>query len=272
MFRRKLPLWAVVSVSVASGSSVALSQTFTTVDFNDLSLPVQGFYNGDTNANGWVSNGVTFGNTLIDFGTFTFWNGFSYSNVNNTITPGFTNQYAAITGADATTGAGDSGIYAVAFSGSEDFINLPTGQTPVSVDLTNTTYAFLSMLSGDDFAKAFGGVSGDDPDFFDVTLTGYDADGALGNITGSTTFRLADYTFTDNSQDYIIDAWNTVSLTGLGNAKSIGLSWASSDFGNNGINTPLYVALDNLVLVPEPNALAALAAVGFFAARRRRCA
>jgi hypothetical protein len=44
-----------------------------------------------------------------------------------------------------------------------------TSPTPVTVTgayFTNTTYAALSMLSGDSFAKKFGGASGDDPDWF----------------------------------------------------------------------------------------------------------
>ncbi|MEM6854419.1 MAG: DUF4465 domain-containing protein [Planctomycetota bacterium] len=274
MIRKGLILTPLVTLSIASASSTALSQTFTVIDFNDLSLPADSFFNGGptTNTDGWSSNGADFGNSFnSSFGGF--WNGFSYSNVDDTTTPGVGNQYAAITGTDATTGTGDSGIYAVAFSGSNDFINLPDGQTPVSVELTNTTYATFSMLNGDSFAKAFGGVTGDDPDFFDVILTGYDAaDGSsgTGNETGSVTFRLADYTFADNNEDFIVDTWNTVDLSGLGNAQSIGLSWASSDVGQFGINTPTYVALDNLVLVPEPTVLATLAAAGLFTARRRR--
>ena len=122
------------------------------------------------------------------------------------------------------------------------------------------------MLNGDQFAKQFGGPTGDDPDFFSVTLTGVDGGGAE---TGAVTFFLADYRFADNSLDYVVNDWQKVDLTPLGAARSIGLSFASSDVGQFGINTPTYVALDDLTLVPEPASLALLAVGGLLLRRRR---
>lgn len=246
---------------MSQGASAAV------VTFEDLSLAPNSFYNGGptTNATGWTSGGATFGNSYdSSFGGF--WNGFSHSNVNDTTTAGFTNQYAAYSG----TGVGGSGIYAVAYSGSQDFINLPSGTSAQSVYLTNTTYAALTMLNGDMFTGKFGGMTGDDPDFFDVTITGFAGLGATGGSTGSVTFRLADYTFTDNSLDFIRDTWTLVDLTPVGSAVSLGFSWASSDVGPFGINTPTYVALDNLAVIPEPSSLlCTMAGLGFLLRRKR---
>lgn len=253
-------------IALAAGLIAGASTAQTTTDFDGLNLPASGFVNGGpvTSTTLYNVDGVVFNNSFTDTGTFTFWSGFSFSNVNDTSTPGFGNQYAAYTGTDVS---GD-GNYAVAFPTA--FIDLPLGQSIGSIRVTNTTYAALSMLNGDTFAKQFGGVTGDDPDFFDVIFTGYTGSGASGSETGTVSFRLADYTFTDNSNDYIVDTWELVDLTGLGDANSIGISFASSDAGSFGINTPTYVALDNLVIVPEPSSLAILALSGIATTRRRR--
>ena len=146
---------------------------------------------------------------------------------------------------------------------------------PASVEITNTTWAALVMLTGDPngFAKQFGGPSGNDPDFFRLTITGLDdTDTAVGAVE----FYLADYRFTDNSQDFVIDQWTTVDLTSLAGATKLSFGLESSDTGPFGMNTPAYFALDNLVLVPVPEPgsfmLAAIggAVVCWLSASRRR--
>ncbi|MBM3965394.1 MAG: DUF4465 domain-containing protein [Planctomycetes bacterium] len=247
------------------------------IGFEDLSLPPNSFYNGNsgigTNTNGWSSGGVYFGNSYnSSFGGF--WNGFSYSNVINTTTPGFMNQYASFAPAGPGAGASGSQSYAVAYSGSHAFFNLPSNTLLSSVSLANTTYAALSMQTGDSFAKKFGGVSGNDPDFFRVSLNGFDGLNGTGNSVGSVTVNLADFTFADNSQDFILSNWLTVDLSSIANSRSVALSFASSDVGAFGINTPTYVAFDNLTItaVPEPSSLALLsiAGTGMTLWRRRR--
>jgi hypothetical protein len=63
---------------------------------------------------------------------------------------------------------------------------------------------------------------------------------------------LADYRFLDNSQDFILDEWVFLNLSGLGVVSELQFSFQSSDVGDFGINTPQYFAIDNLVSVPEP--------------------
>lgn len=121
------------------------------------------------------------------------------------------------------------------------------------------------MLNGDQFAKKFGGASGNDPDFFLLTITGLDA---TNQTVGSTNFYLADYRFDDNSKDYIVDSWELVDLSGLQGATRLSFAVTSSDIGQYGLNTPAYVALDNLVLVrsdgttvPESSSVVGLLAI-----------
>ena len=194
----------------------------TTVTFEGLLPGAGSFYNGDSgignNANGWTADGVFFNNTFTDFGGgFTGWTGWSYSNIVDTATPGFGNQYASSTGGGAN-GVGGTNVgetYAIGF-GDGAFFNVPSAMMVSSVDLTNTTYARLSMLTGDAFAKQFGGPSTNDPDFFRVTLTGFSAPGGSsggGVTTGSVTVDLADYTFADNSNDFVLNTWQNVDLS-----------------------------------------------------------
>ena len=217
------------------------------IDFDELLPPDQGngdfFFDGygaDAVAGSWSSNGAL-------FNTQTFGPGWSYSRVNDAKTAGFTNQWAAVTGTDVS----GTGNYALAttFSPNGAYINLPEGFVPDSVAITNSTYAFLAMLLGDSFAKMFGGEDGTDPDWFRVTLTGFDALDAQGQISGQLEFFLADFRFEDSSKDFIVEAWTDVDLLPLGRARSIGIAFDGSDVGMFGLNTPAYVAIDNLVVV-----------------------
>ncbi|MEM7476157.1 MAG: DUF4465 domain-containing protein [Planctomycetota bacterium] len=223
----------------------------------------------------WTTQGVVFNNNYTQNNSnsnFDSWSGFSWSNVSDTTTPGSGNQYAAITGggSDGAGGVAAGSNYAMTF-GAGAFINVPTGRSLASVDITNSTYAYLSMRDGDAFAKNFGGESGNDPDLFQLTLTGFDATGGTGNSIGSVTVDLADYRFADNSQDFILDSWQTIDTTALAGAQSIGLSYTSTDVGGFGINTPLYAAMDNFAFVPEPSSAAMLlfGALGLLRHRRR---
>ncbi len=251
----------------------------TVIDFNELdawtfSGASGSYYNGNSgngsNSNGWTSGSggasVYFGNEY-NSAWGGFWNGFAYSNVNDPTTADFTNQYAAITG----TGFGGGGNYAVGYAGDHAFFDLPTGQRATSIQLTNTTYAGLAMEQGDSFSKKFGGASGNDPDYFLVTLTGYSQWGGSGDVTGSLDFYLADYRFADNSLDYIIRDWTEVNLSVLGHASSIRLTFEGSDMGSFGLNTPAYVALDHLRLtaIPEPHSAGVLVLLILVAANCR---
>ncbi len=163
---------------IAAGASAAAAATIT---FEDHALAPNSYYNGGTttsNNDGWSSGGASFNNSYTAYSGGSYWNGWSYSNVSDTTTAGYTNQYAAFTG----SGFGGSGNYAVAFDPA--YINLPAGQRPLSVQLTNTTYTALSMLQGD----AFAGPKYTTGDYFSVTLTGYSAAGATGPRPGPSRF------------------------------------------------------------------------------------
>jgi hypothetical protein len=99
------------------------------------------------------------------------------------------------------------------------------------------------MLDGDAFAKRFGGETGDDPDFFKLTIKKY-LNGSIGE--DSVDFFLADYRFDNNDEDYLIRDWTWVDLTSLGDCDSLSFSLSSSDNGMFGMNTPAFFCIDNV--------------------------
>ena len=206
-------------------------------------------FNGADLGGGFESQTVDFNNLFTDFGAGCCWSGWSYSNTADTTTPGATNQYSAIVG----NGANGSANFGVAFDGIaggggvRPIITLPQNSQPVSVMVTNTTYAALSMQQGDGFAKMFGGPSGNDPDWFRLHVAGWDeADSPVAEVV----FYLADYRSSDNSEDYILADWIELDLTPLQglNVAKLAIGFSSSDVGPFGINTPLYVAIDDLTV------------------------
>lgn len=228
--------------------------------------PGGGAYEDGRNLDGSFSEGgITFNNSFTDFGEFTSWSGMGYSNTTDTVTEGFGNQWSAFPG----SGNGGSSNYGLVTAQNATF-TFDEGAAPLTgLWLTNTTYAALAMQNGDFFAKAFGGESGDDPDFFSVTLSGLDDQL---QVVGTLEVFLADFRFADNSEDYILDEWIWVDTSAWGAITGIQFNFDSSDVGGFGINTPLYVAIDDIGIIPEPRAYAlllGLAVVGLTLVQRR---
>ncbi len=203
---------------------------------------------GDTVVDGhFTSDGLQFNNVhSLTYGSTVNW---SYSNTTDTETADYSNQYSAVAG----SGAGASPTYGVAYYDASRYELPPTiSKTPAtdrlrfqSLQVTNTTYTAASLRHGDGFAKAFGGASGNDPDWFLLTITGRDA---AGMSVGAVDFYLADYRFHDNNLDYIVDTWTEVDLRSLQEAVSLEFSLSSSDTGDFGMNTPAYVAVDKITM------------------------
>ncbi|MEA1948197.1 MAG: DUF4465 domain-containing protein, partial [Thermodesulfobacteriota bacterium] len=221
------------------------------------------YYNGSDSAGGFTSGEAAFVNNYNP--AWSSWDGWSVSNTIDTTTAGFTNQYSAYTGG-AYSGT-QYGVYYEPFT----LTSTVSWNTPMMVNggyFTNTTYAALSMLNGDDFAKQFGGVTGNDPDWFLLTVAGMNEN----TVTGSVDFYLADYRFENNSQDYIVNAWTWLDLSGLGTVTSLKFDLSSSDVGDYGMNTPAYFAMDNLNAVPIPGTVLLLGSglLGLLGLKRKR--
>ena len=217
-----------------------------TTDLDILDPGASGYWKGTDFSGAFHNQGVRFQNSYED--TYGSWSGFAYSRVNDTNTPGYGNQFAVISGSDVS---GD-GIYAIGFDSAwdeQDIVTLPTPSTAKGLYINNTTYATFDMLLGGLFSKVFGGPTGDDPDWFMLTITGKDGDGTS---LGSSQVYLADYRFTNNVEDYIVQDWTWVDLSSIGpGVETLHFTLSSSDNGDYGMNTPAYFALDDLMIEPS---------------------
>lgn len=236
-----LSRFAIVMGSLSLLTTLAAPATALTASFEDLGLGSESTLNGSTLNGGYTSGGVFFENTY--FPSYDGFEGFAASTTTDVSTPGFSNQFSNITG----SGAGGSAGFGVAYNTGR--VVLPAPHIVLGAEFTNTTYAALSMLDGDGFAKKFGGATGDDPDFFRLLIEGFDGPG---DSTGVVELMLADYRFADNSLDFVLQQWVFLDLTSLGLVKELQFSFESTDVSSFGINTPTYFAVDNLVTIPEP--------------------
>jgi hypothetical protein len=257
----------VLPAAAVAAAILALPATATVATFEDLGLGSN--TNRENLTPGFTSGGASFANTWTDWGSYTGWNGFAQSSRTDTTTPGWTNQFSSFSGG----GAGGSATYAVGYD---------DGWSP-AVDLTitfaqdalvnglhvnNTTYTALTIRDGD---PGFGLLPFGQGDWYLLTLEGFDASsGSLGSLD----FYLADYRPLIPAERYIIAEWTYIDLSSFGpTVRRLELTLDSSDVGPWGINTPTYVAVDNLdYTVPEPGAagllLGGLGGLWLFARRR----
>lgn len=220
-------------------ASMSLSAQ-TTVDFEDVELEAETFYDGADEAGGFTSNNVYFNsNYNPEFGGY-LESGFAASNTTDITTGDYTNPYSAITGA----GADESANYSVNFGGDTLFF-LDEMVLPLSIAITNTTYGYYTMRDGNEFSKIFG--ENGDKDYFYIKIK---AHSYSGTVLDSVLFYLADFRSDNEEEHYILDSWTEVDLSAFTETRYFTFEYFSSDVGDFGSNTPAYFALDNLVYNP----------------------
>jgi hypothetical protein len=238
------------------------------------------------------SGASSFGDSSVTFqqsDNSGWWNGFTYSNRTDAAfgssSVGLPNEYTAITGA----GAGDTnyGIFYKSSYGGADRLQFGSRADLNSIDLTNTTYSYYALLYGADGwsgiapTSSFVGKNADNTyeggftesltdyiagDYFRVTASGY----RDGSMVETDTFDLA---YWDGDSFEISSDWETWNL-GFTNIDEVAFAFTGTDSGTFGLNTPSYMAVDNInfTTVPEPSAFALLlgaVALGCLARRRR---
>lgn len=232
------PEYCKASLSIVLFFHLLASNAQSVSTFEDLPLSPGSYWIGEDGTGGFASGDAYFYNSY-NF-DWDFWSGgFGYTNTTDVTTEGPGNQSSAITGG----GSFGSANYAIATtSAGIKLTGAAEGKAVNGFFVTNTAYAALSMQNGDGFAKKFGGASGNDRDWFKLTITGYSNEVAS---AGNVEFYLADFRFEDNSKDYIVSTWKWVDLTSLGAVDSLAITLSSSDVGEWGMNTPGYFAIDN---------------------------
>lgn len=226
------------TLSILFCAHFMLAQTI--IDFEDLAVPADSFLNGSDGSGGFTVGDLFLPNATTAFG----WSGWSISNMTDTLTAGYLNEFSTRPG----IGASSSANFAVSFSVNNilELTEAAAGKTVEGMYVTNNTYAYLSIVDGDNFTKKFGGVIGNDPDYFLLTIKSY-RDGELS--TDSVNFYLADYRFEDNSLDYVVDDWQFVDLSSLGPVDSLSFTLTSTDNSPlYGMNTPAYFCMDDVQL------------------------
>ena len=174
--------------------------------------------------------------------------GFAFSNMKDSVTSGYTNMYSAKT-AGGYNGSEKYAVYWAGY-GPSKAISLVSKKRfiPQGFFITNSTYTYNSMRDGDFVSKKFGGVSGNDSDWYKLTVNAY-LNGAL--KTNRVTFYLADFRY-PSANDFMIKDWTYCALVALGEVDSLSFSLNSSDTGAFGMNTPAYFCLDNFSVSLAP--------------------
>ena len=253
---RKLLLSLLLALPFAADAQVRISS------FDSLALPKSDtFYVNYSNPGNDVGftdiEGQMYFPCVYDTMFGGLWStGFAYSNMRDSVTSGYFNMYSAKP-AKGAIGSDQYVVYQAGYGAT-----LPARRAdrqpfqPRGFWISNSTYAYNSMRDGDFVAKKFGGVSGNDSDWFKVTV--YASKNGVPQAD-SVHYYLADFRNTDNSKDYIVKDWRYVDLLSLGEVDSLYFGISSSDTGSFGMNTPGYFCMDHFVIgsslsVPQASA------------------
>lgn len=234
--------------------TLAKAQTSTTFGFDEMndSLGKSGVWNG--------SNGVStygFSESTMNLSIHSNWDtsfggywagGWALSNKKYTTeeSSDFTKHlYASKPGGGSET---NGEVYAVGTSNSYLLNPENERQAIVGCYIANSTYAYNSMLLGDNFARKF---TSDNKDSF-VLLIDFYQDNEKVN---SQREYLANFSDPDESKHFILKDWKQITFDYL-DADSIVFSFESSDIGTFGINTPQYFCIDQVQMALGLNARA----------------
>lgn len=218
-----------------------------TIDFEDVTLGSEGYYNGADKSGQLVdgewlkyiqSSTAEFMNIYGESEWGSYWSGFAISSLKDTVTAGYTNQYSSMAGSGATGSKQFAVAYdsAVIYTQRIDAAESVEKTSPLSLMITNSTYTYRTIKDGDQFTSKF--TQGD---WYKVIIRGYKST----TLTGTVEFYLADFR---DGKSLIVKDWKKVDLSGLGKVERLVLTFDSSDKTAGWLNTPAYACIDNLVL------------------------
>ena len=154
-------------------TSALFGQQADTITFENLNISTASYWDG---AGGAVDTVVVFDN-LLEFHNnheYGYWlGGFAYSTITDTTDKA--TYYSAI----SATGYDNSNTYAIGQGGAKiTHQNVSdAGDEITGFYITNSTHAYETIKKGNMFSKKFGGVSGNDADWFKISIHGKSQNG-----------------------------------------------------------------------------------------------
>lgn len=152
-------------------------------------------------------------------------------------------------GTNHGAGCDGSNTFAIVYGNSESAasFNLSAGAEYIieNIQICPTAYVYGVITEGNPFGNNPGQHLRDIGGWFKVTATGYDADG---NEIGTVEKYLCDY----RSSSSIVELstiWQSWSLSELGKINRVMIDFDGSDMGDYGLNTPSYLAIDNITFL-----------------------
>ena len=231
-----LPVVSVIAMLAVGSCGFLENKDFVEaeVTFEDINLDENGYIASMP----YVYGGgiATFANYYqADFGSY---EGFAYSRMNDSDTPGISNQFS-VYGNGGCDGSANFAVYyyntfASQLEGKKVIFSEDIRVNLESVSVTNSTYVALDIQNGSDFSKKFG-----PGDWFLLTVKATCADGSGKTVE----YYLADFR---DGKTYICDEWTEVDLSSMTDVLYMDFILTSSDTGEYGMNTPAYFCLDNL--------------------------
>lgn len=269
--KKRVSSVAVLIVGLCATTVATPLSAATVADFENIVLAPNSELAGGPGAGNKtpiLSGGAEFNRTYLD-GFNCCPGAFAASNHADLTTAGFTNPYSAYH-LPSGGGAEGSNNFAVGlnFFAGDAVVTLPEATTVQGAYFTNSTYAYLAVVDGNDGA---GFVKGSfvDGDWFLLEVIGKDTGGVE---TGRVDVYLADYR---DGKSIALDEWTWFDLTALGDeVQTLEFELSSTDTGVDGMNTPSYFAIDNLtfgaIASPEPSsAILLIVSVSFLVGRCR---
>ncbi len=214
-----------------------------TATFDDNYLDSDSFFKGD------------YANDVFYSGSYAFqvsnnggwWSGYALSNQTSTAFKNQNDQFHSASGGAYKGSPNFCVAYPWTMGYGEDakisVTNATEGEVLKGVFVNNSAWTIHSMTVGDQFAKPFTQGS-----WFKITAHGTASDGS----TKSTDFYLGDFRSTNPAEHYMVKDWTWWDLSPLGKVVTVTFSFAGSDTGKNGLNTPAYACFDNFNIA-DPN-------------------
>ncbi len=231
---------------------VILKGEAVTATLENLYLDNESHWNGAKGNGYFLSGSYKFHNGAQP--QYNFYYDCMYSNETATTYSGLQDQWRNIVG----KGYDNSENYGIAYPqpGTITVMNKENGDNIRGFYVTNTAWVYDAVKKGDGMSDVAGGFQ--KGDYFKLIIKGKKAD----NTESQVEYYLADYRAENEADHYVLDTWQWVDLSSLGEVKSVSFKMEGTKKNNWGLTTPTYFAFDNFNGVRNEKAGAAVAAQG----------